>query len=157
MKFLRATTEHMLQIKRWFHHFDEIQRWGGPELTYPIEDQTFTELLQAPHFNSYAMLDENNQVMAFGQHYIRLERHHLARLVVNPNNRGQGLGQVLVKQLLDIAIGLHTAQSASLFVFEDNLAAYHCYQKLGFVETDYPGGVPGNMKDCVYMVKVNRD
>lgn len=154
MQLITASSEHMRHIKSWFGSFDEIYAWGGPRMVYPISEPAFLSLLQAPELSSYVLLDNNAQVLAFGQHYLRLQRHHLGRLVVNPIHRGKGLGQVLVKQLLDIAIGLHTSESASLFVFKDNLAAYHCYQKLGFVETDYPGGVPGNMQNCVYMVKI---
>lgn len=152
VRLVSATSDHILVIKGWFNSFAEIHTWGGPQMTYPMSEKTFLALLTQPHLNSYVLVDETDQLLAFGQHYMRLDRWHLGRLAVKPKCRGQGLGKVLVTELLEAASKQQAAIEASLFVFPDNLAAYGCYQSLGFVETDYPGGVPGNMPNCIYMV-----
>ena len=121
-------------------------------MTYPISEQAFSALLTKPQLNSYVLMDDSNQLLEFGQYYMRLDRWHLGRLAVNPKCRGQGLGKLLVTELLKVASKDRAEIEASLFVFTDNVVAYHCYQSLGFVETEYPGGVPSNMPNCVYMV-----
>ncbi|UAA39581.1 GNAT family N-acetyltransferase [Paraneptunicella aestuarii] len=45
------------------------------------------------------------------------------------------------------------AAGFSLFVLTHNQAAIHCYQKHGFREREYPEALPGNMQDCLYMVR----
>jgi ribosomal protein S18 acetylase RimI-like enzyme len=152
VRLVSATSEHILVIKNWFNSFEEIHRWGGPQMTYPMSEQTFLALLTQPHLNCYVLVDDADQLLAFGQYYMRLDRRHLGRLVVNPTCRGQGVGKLLVTELLKSALKQQAAIEASLFVFTDNPAAYGCYQSLGFVETVYPGGVPGNMPNCIYMV-----
>ncbi|MDU0353598.1 GNAT family N-acetyltransferase [Paraglaciecola aquimarina] len=153
VRLVSACTEQLVVVKGWFNSYAEIHTWGGPELTYPITDQDFVTLLQATHLHSYVLLDENATLLAFGQHYLRIGRHHLGRLVVNPAYRGKGLGKMLVRQLLDKAYTQQVAEHGSLFVFTSNKAAYDCYQKLGFVEYPYPDGVPGNMPNCIYMIR----
>lgn len=152
-RLVRATSQHILMIKNWFNSFEEIHTWGGPQMTYPMSEKTFVTLLTQPHLNSYVLVDDADKLLAFGQYYMRLDRWHLGRLAVNPKCRGQGLSKVLVTELLKTASKQQAAIEASLFVFTDNLAAYGCYQSLGFFETDYPGGVPGNMPNCIYMLK----
>ena len=147
------TQQQYLQVKDWFSNHQQIYTWGGPKLTYPMSDENFLILLTADHFKSFGLLNDEQQLVAFGQYYRRLDHHHLGRLAVNPEYRGQGLAKILIKKILKQAFLQQSAKGASLFVFRDNIVAYQCYQSLGFVETDYPEQpFPGNMQNCAYMV-----
>ncbi|WP_339719384.1 GNAT family N-acetyltransferase [uncultured Paraglaciecola sp.] len=153
MTLTAPTEQHYLQLKNWFSNHQAIYTWGGPNMAYPMSDDNFLKCLTAEHFNSFCLLNDEQQLVAFGQYYRRLEHHHLGRLAVNPKYRGQGLAKTLIKLLLEQAYLTQTAKGASLFVFKDNIVAYQCYQSLGFIETDYPEQpFPGNMQNCAYMV-----
>ena len=152
VQFVVATKQHLLEVKSWFNSPAEIYTWGGPNMAYPMADEGFLALLQAQHLSSYSLLNDEQQLLAFGQHYIRLGRHHLGRLAVNPDARGRGLAKVLIKQLLSAAQNTENAKGASLFVFADNNVALQCYQSLGFKIVAYPDTMPGNMQNCLYMV-----
>ena len=122
-------------------------------MTYPMSDENFLKHLTADHFKSFCVLNDEQQLVAFGQYYRRLDHHHLGRLAVNPNYRRQGLGKILITKILEQAFLDQAAKGASLFVFRDNIVAYQCYQSLGFIETEYPEQpFPGNMQNCAYMV-----
>jgi ribosomal protein S18 acetylase RimI-like enzyme len=156
MTLICPTEQQYLQVKTWFSDHQQMFTWGGPNMTYPMSDDKFLNLLTAEHFTSFCLLNEEQQVVAFGQYYERLDHHHLGRLAVKPNNRGQGLAKILITKILEKAHLEQPAKGASLFVFKDNLVAYNCYQSLGFVETEYPEQpFPGNMQNCVYMRKAN--
>jgi ribosomal protein S18 acetylase RimI-like enzyme len=147
------TQKQYLQVKDWFSNRKQIYAWGGPNLTYPMSDENFLKLLTADHFKSFGLLNDEQQLVAFGQYYRRLDYHHLGRLAVNPKYRGQGLAKILITKILEQAFLQQSAKGASLFVFKDNIVAYQCYQSLGFIETDYPEDpFPGNMQNCAYMV-----
>ena len=119
----------------------------------PMSNENFLKCLTAEHLTSFCLLNDEQQFLAFGQYYRRFEHHHLGRLAVNPNFRGQGLAKILITKILEQAFLLSPAKGASLFVFKDNIVAYKCYQSLGFIEVDYPEDLlPGNMQNCVYMV-----
>ena len=90
-------------------------------MTYPMSDEDFITHLTATHFNSYCLLNDKQQLLAFGQYYSRLEHHHLGRLAVNPKYRGQGLAKILITKILEQAFMSQPAIGASLFVFRDNL------------------------------------
>ena len=57
---------------KWFSCEREIRQWAGPEFRYPL-------------------LNRQGLLIGFGQYYLRLERCHLSRLVINPDSRGQGI------------------------------------------------------------------
>lgn len=122
-------------------------------MAYPMSDEKFLKLLTADQFKSFGLLNDEQELVSFGQYYRRLEHHHLARLAVNPKYRGQGLAKILMTNILQQAFLQQSAKGASLFVVKDNIVAYQCYQSLGFIETEYPEqSFPGNMQNCVYMV-----
>lgn len=152
MQFTFATDAQLLQVKNWFPSFEKIYTWGGPNMTYPMSDAGFLKVIKGHDIHSYCLLDNNQQLVAFGQFYNRLERNHLGRLAVAPHQRGKGLGKKLIRNLLAEAQKIRPNAESSLFVFSDNQVAYQCYQSLGFSEAPYPGGVPSNMQNCVFMV-----
>lgn len=92
--------------------------------------------------------------MAFGQYYLRLERFHLGRLVVNPNLRGQGIASNLTHQLSVLGESDLKTDSCSLFAPEHNKSAIQTYTKLGFSMTDYPEEI--SLENCIYMVKLQK-
>ena len=147
---VKSSDKHIEHLQSWFKNQHELYTWGA--IREPLSSGEFIRHLGAAHLNSYSLSNQQQHFLAFGQHYLRLNRHHLGRLVVNPAHRGQGLGKQLVYQLIENAYEQQNAQGVSLFVFRDNVAAYQCYQSLGFVEHDYPGGVPGDMQNCAYMI-----
>lgn len=156
MAFIPATEQQYLQVKNWFSNHQEIFTWGGPNMTYPMADEDFINLLKAPHINSFSLTNDNQELVAFGQYYMRLGRRHLGRLAVNPGFRGQGLSKILVTNLLAQSALAQPNTDASLFVFKDNYVACSCYQSLGFIEIEYPEQpFPGNMQNCAYMIKAN--
>lgn len=137
-RLIPAELDHLETLMSWFPDLASAQRWGGPHIRFPFEPQRFIEDVQWGRWDSSSLVLSNNQLLAFGQVVERLERHHLGRLAVNPGYRSQGLGQCLVDQLLLDAQRKQPRAAASLLVYRDNLPAYHCYLKLGFVEAPHP-------------------
>ena len=149
-ELLESSDEHITQLQTWFKNQHEIYTWGA--IRAPMSCSEFIHHLRRAHLHSYSLTSQQQHLLAFGQYYLRLNRHHLGRLVVNPAHRGEGLAKQLICQLIDKAYQQQDAQGVSLFVFRDNITAYQCYQSLGFVEYDYPGGIPGDMQNCAYMI-----
>jgi ribosomal protein S18 acetylase RimI-like enzyme len=94
-------------------------------------------------------VDAADTALAFGQYYERLGCCHLGRLVVAPEQRGKGIGELLVTELIargTLALGI---ARCSLFVLDYNTRARNLYRKLGFVEAQYPERLP--LPDCLYL------
>jgi len=59
----------------------------------------------------------------------------LGHIIVAPQRRGRGIGSRFVDLLLDKAFEAFGAQTVSLVVFPENVAAVRCYQGCGFTVT----------------------
>ena len=102
-----------------------------------------------PELPSFSLIGDDRELLGFGQYYLRVGRCHLARLVISPPHRGQGLGAVLVLGLCRRGCKNLGVQECSLFVLPDKAPALNLYRRLGFAEAPYPGELP---RDCVYMM-----
>jgi ribosomal protein S18 acetylase RimI-like enzyme len=153
VKFVRATLQDVQQIKAWFTNQQDLSYWGGPGLRYPITLGVFLQQTRWQELASYSLVSVEGELLAFGQFYVRLGKHHLGRLAVSPHHRNRGLGKLLVGSLITQAQNEQLASGASLFVMADNLPAVACYQSLGFRDSVYPEELPGGLQNCTYMIR----
>lgn len=107
--------------------------WAGPVVRYPATRTSVWADIEASEQNAYALLDAEGQMVAFGQ-ILRREGGviHLARLVVDPASRGQGVGRALCVALMKEGALAHSLNAFTLKVYESNKPAFHLYQSLGF-------------------------
>lgn len=56
----------------------------------------------------------------------------MGHCVIAPHHRGRGLGHMMVSMALEDAFANRKAESVSLVVFPDNVAAVECYRSVGF-------------------------
>ena len=76
--------------------------------------------------------------------FLDAEQRHLkfGCIIVDPSIRGKGYGTQMLTLALTYAFTILKVEQVSLGVFENNIAAAHCYERLGFWKTgtctDYP-------------------
>lgn len=151
--FDKATRADVDELMGWFRDAQSTKIWGGPKFRYPFTKRTFYKDCRWREFSSFSLRNPSGDFVAFGQLGSRYERSHLARLVVHPNIRGEGIGQRLIKQLIDTTKREYESTECGLFVYRDNVPAYRCYLSLGFKVREYPERAP--MRDqCFYLTKV---
>lgn len=151
MTMVRTSKAHITQLASWFNTPDECASWSGSTVRYPFTQSSLFDDLNNQNWASFVLLNENSELIGFGQFYSRIGRCHLARLVVSPQHRGQGVAAKLIDNLLEIGLTQLAVNEASLFVLADNHRALKVYQKNGFECTDYPE--PLNINNCLYLVK----
>ena len=150
MKIESATIEHAREIMGWFPDTQSVTRWGSPYTRYPLREETFFEDIYWSKINSMVAIGEDGQLLGFGQFYLKLGRCHLARLVINPEFRGQGLGEKFIAELMEYGAEQLDSQDFSLYVMSDNKVAYSCYRALGFELATYPDS-DTKLENCVFM------
>jgi ribosomal protein S18 acetylase RimI-like enzyme len=151
MRLTPPSDENFIELMSWFSNEYELNIWSGPNFRYPFNLNTFKSDLNVETLKSFSLTSSEGNLLGFGQYYLRLERCHLGRLVVNPNFRGQGIASHLINQLSTLGkLDLHV-DSCSLFVLGDNENAIKAYTKIGFSMADYPKEIP--LANCFYMVK----
>lgn len=140
----------------WLPDQRSVNIWGGPEFRYPYTRESFLEDCHWGEMESLALRDAEGRLAGFGQVYERHGRINLARLIAHPERRGQGIGKRLVDRLMRHGAALLPCDEFSLYVYRDNLPAYHCYKALGFDIDEYPQEDP--LADvCYYMTRPAAD
>lgn len=125
-------------LKIWFTDQSACYRWGGPRVRFPFTNKTFLEDIQWRRMPAYSLLSDAGELMGFGQYYEKSGRCHLARLAVSPSQRGLGIGQRFIAELMNIGMAEFETEECSLFVLDYNSSALQCYLSLGFRKSEYP-------------------
>ena len=129
---------HMAELMGWFPDAASVDQWSGPFLRFPFTEATFREDLRLDQVDSWALLDEADRLTGFGQVYERFGRNHLARIAVNPDRRGQGVGHRLLAALMAKGAMHPGCEEFGLYVYPHNEAAMRCYRAAGFIEATDP-------------------
>ncbi len=140
------------ELMTWFPDRHSVDIWGGPGFRFPFTHKTFYADCRWQDFSSFCLRNSENEFTAFGQLGERYHRSHLARLIVNPRMRGQGVGRKLLEMMIAVARREQDYAEIALFVYKDNEPAYRCYLALGFEVQDYPDDAPMPDK-CVYLTQ----
>jgi ribosomal protein S18 acetylase RimI-like enzyme len=121
------------EIAGWPIDADEARLWAGDCAAVPFEPDQFRRWHADPDVHPFVGLCQGGLV-AYGELWIdRIEREiELARIIVDPAQRGQGVGRSFVNALAKRAAGFKLRQ-LTLRVFSDNLRAIACYRAAGFV------------------------
>ncbi len=151
MKLTVPTDQQLVELMSWFSSEEQLTVWSGPNFSYPFDLKSFKRDLKLNMLSSFSMVSSEDDLLAFGQYYLRLGKCHLGRLVVNPHFRGKGVVASLIGQLSVLGKSDLNTQSCSLFVLDHNKSAIKAYTKLGFCITDYPEKIA--LENCLYMVQ----
>jgi ribosomal protein S18 acetylase RimI-like enzyme len=138
MHELRAsTTEDLFKAASWMRSAEDCQLWAGARLSFPVDATTVPIALEFEVAESWSLFQDGS-LLALGQIVPKPDgRLHLARLIVDPNRRGSGIGRSLATHLLRIAL-VSGADAVSLNVDLSNAPAIALYTSLGFSETPRP-------------------
>jgi len=151
-RFINFQNEHASQLISWFTDEQQLTEWAGPGVEFTVDLKEFVRSISdSPKpcsISSFSMLNKQ-ELIAFGQFYLRHDCVHLCRLVVSPSRRGEGIVAELVSNLFAAGSLKLSASKASLLVYPSNESAIRAYQKLGFSVVEYPGN--DDLDGCLYM------
>lgn len=138
MHILKTEYSEIETLKSWFPDKESSYYWCGPGLQFPFSHESFLEAIHWKKMPTYSLRNDEGQLIAFGQYYEKVNRCHLARLVVSPSHRSRGIGQYFISRLMKIGMNNLGANECSLFVVNYNKKAIKCYRSLGFENQEYP-------------------
>lgn len=87
--------------------------------------------IQDNHCARYVVVEKEDRVIGYGGMWIVLDEAHITNIAVHPNHRGKGLGEAIMKALIDTAVQLGIC-GMTLEVRVSNSIAHKLYEKLGF-------------------------
>ena len=93
-------------------------------------DSILKEELKADNSN-YLIAKLNQKIVGFAGIKILMDEADIMNIVVKKDSRNQGIGGLLLKELIDLSKKLNLT-SITLEVMEENYSAIHLYRKFGF-------------------------
>jgi ribosomal protein S18 acetylase RimI-like enzyme len=120
------------EVARWPASIEEVRLWAGSAGGWPVDASVFRRWHEDPDVKPYVLHDGEVPV-GYGELWIdEAEREvELARIIVDPDDRGSGVGKRLVGMLLERA-ALSSLPDAFVRVVPENGAAVACYRGAGF-------------------------
>ncbi len=120
----------------WIDSEEMLMQFSGPAFTFPLNKEQLQNNLEDKKRVSYKVVDlATNNMIGYSEIYL-LDKSSvlLGRIIVgDPEFRGKGLGQKIVKMLLEISFDELGFEKAELNVFDWNISAIRCYENAGFV------------------------
>lgn len=132
LQLRRFSPQDTASIISWPQSIKEARWWAGPQTSWPIPTETVQRWHADPDVHPY-MLSNRATLLGYGELWVDASEQEveLARLIVRPEQRGQGLGVSLVRLLLEEAKRTDYPR-AFLRLFPDNHPAITCYRRAGF-------------------------
>lgn len=151
MTVTQATEADLTNVSSWLTNATDCRLWAGPRVSFPLKTTQLANEIMFCQDNSYCYVTTAG-LAGFGQLInINDTCYHLARIITNPNCRGQGVARNLCSQLIEHA-WQRGASQLSLNVYRNNVQALSLYQSLGFIEqTDKSDG------EMIYMLLTNEE
>jgi [ribosomal protein S18]-alanine N-acetyltransferase len=110
----------------------------------------WSELAGVPQTRYYVVAEDGTDLVGYAGLFVVGPEADVQTVAVRGDRQGAGLGRVLVEDLLDEARRRGCAQ-VLLEVREDNAAARHLYDRLGFEQVAVRRGYYGPGRDAVVM------
>lgn len=118
---------------------DDVLKIEQASFTTPWTLEAFHHEMTQNRFAVYVVLEEDGQVIGYCGSWVVVDEVHITNVAIHPDYRGQKLGEALMRNMIEVAIGLG-AVSMTLEVRVSNHIAQSLYRKLGFQD----GGIRKN-------------
>lgn len=136
MQLVPFVTDDAQLVASWAVGDDVVRAWCAVEGDRVPAD-VVAGWSQADDVEAYTLNDEGGRLVAYGELWLDDEEGEveLARLLVAPDERGQGIGRRLVAALVDRARRTHPELGQVILrVRPENIPAIRAYVAAGFVD-----------------------
>lgn len=133
-RLVEPTIEDAELVATWAGTAADVVMFSGQNLRHPLSGAQLLAVAAEQGRITRVLRDEGRAV-AFGSLLVTGSDARLGWVITDPGRRGRGWGRRLVTALVDLARSDDRLLTASLAVYEHNVAARALYADLGFVES----------------------
>jgi RimJ/RimL family protein N-acetyltransferase len=122
----------------WINSEEELIQFAGQIFSFPLTKEQLSNYISEPNrFVFKVILTETNEVIGHCEIFKESDSSaRLCRILIGQEKyRGKGLGKMIVKKLIDFCNEQLNIYSINLNVFDWNISAIKCYEKMGFVKS----------------------
>ncbi len=137
-------------VIRWLTNERMMRMWCRDSFSFPLTEEQMNGYYEKFEDNPYswgftALNDSGVPVGSFQMSRVDYEAEsvHLGFIVIDPEQRGKGLGHEMVTMAIRYGVEILGMKRITLNVFDSNKGAIRCYEKAGFVnekrgDDDFP-------------------
>jgi len=120
-------------INAWVNGPKGLFQFAGPQFEYPVTAAQMETYLASNHQKPFMVLSDKGEKIGHCEfNYQNPQVPRLSRLLIAPNHRGKGYGQMMVRLMVERLFEEAAYKMIDLRVFEWNKQAIQCYEKIGF-------------------------
>lgn len=119
----------------WVESEEQLMQFAGPAFSFPLTNEQLDKSLSDKNRFAFRVVDDKtNRSIGHSEIFLVDKSAFLGRLLIaDKEQRGKGLGQQIVSLLLDFIFSNLDRTKVELNVFDWNIGAIKCYEKVGFV------------------------
>ncbi|MBD5474357.1 MAG: GNAT family N-acetyltransferase [Lachnospiraceae bacterium] len=127
-------------IEKWIDDERIHALWCANLIPFPVTKENLHALLEKNAIewtdSAYVATETDGKIIGFFCYSINVDDNtgFLKFVIVDRNKRGIGYGKEMLKLALQYAFEITGVKTVQLNVFNENVTAKHCYEKVGFVE-----------------------
>jgi len=112
----------------------DLMQFGGPEFTFPLTENQIDKTLSDENRIAFRVANTSNgNTIGHCEIYFNNGSAKLGRiLIMDQRQRGKGIGEQIVILLLQFILENRKERNIELNVFDFNIGAQKCYEKVGF-------------------------
>jgi RimJ/RimL family protein N-acetyltransferase len=127
-------SDNYADLIAWIGSEEALMQFAGPLLKFPLTAEQLDVSLSDKNRLAFRVIDnETNLGVGHAEVYLSENTAKIGRILIGDTaHRGKGLGQQIMGLLLDFSFTTFNISLVELNVFEWNVAAIKCYEKVGF-------------------------
>jgi len=130
-----------------------------PSATFPLSVEQLEKVIEERHASS--VLELNNEVVGFSNLYnlVAGESVFIGNVFISPRYRQQGLGELLIRSMMQLAFENYAVHKTRVSCFQFNEKAMRLYERIGFERYDRETRVDphGNEVELLHMEYTERN
>lgn len=124
------------QLIKWIESPRFLMQFGAHSFTFPLDEKQLTAYLKNDQIIAFKVVNRENGAV-IGHISLQVDKRNnsarIGRVLVGDRTvRGQGIGQAMMEEIVGIGFDFYRVHRVSLGVFDFNIAAISCYEKVGF-------------------------
>ncbi|WP_422424852.1 GNAT family N-acetyltransferase [Bacillus sp. PSXD-155] len=127
------------QLINWINSEEFLIQWSGNAFTFPLDEQQLEKYIESANTLAFKVVDEETSDVighiSLGQIDNINKSARIGKVLVgNTKMRGRSIGKNMMKAVLYIAFDELKLHRVTLGVYDFNISAISCYEKIGFVK-----------------------